>query len=55
MLGTDRPYKCIHESKHVKKWIKKEASTQKRKQKSTIGYIETEDHRNNKITYNYTH
>ena len=48
MLGIDRPYKCIHETKHVKKWIKKEAGTQTRKQKSTIEYMEVEVHRSNR-------
>lgn len=50
MLGIDRPYKYIHETKLVKKWIKREAGTQTGKQKSTIKYMEVEVQRSNGTT-----
>lgn len=56
MLGIDRPYKCIHEIKHVKKLITKVAGTQKGKQKSTIRHMEAGVRRSNRtIHYSYLH
>lgn len=50
VLGIDRPYKLIHETKHVKKLIKEKAGGQKGEQKNKVKYMEREVHRHNKTT-----